>query len=472
MQKSAFKFLVVTGIACFVSAQAASIATIVKQESHVWVQHDNTRTELSPGTSLTAGNHIITSKTGKIELEIGSDTVLSMNVDSEVVLPGETGVQSSANDNKPGLQILYGNACLKNKIPAYSTGDFVINIGSSIFAVLSPMGHICVKREYSYWSIKLLAGNTRVTYLSGSNMIGLSQAGTELQIDDFGSHELLFVAIDKLLKPEGKPAPKAESLISLKKSKPVEKAISEPKKEAVTELEKEVITKPKQETITEPKKEVITEPEKEVSIEIATDTPVPETTSVQVESVENTTDTTVAKTPDEAIVVPETASPESAPTEATSVEAQEVQLNDYETVDIKLELERAEKKYYAGYPYQAVAMIRPIASSGDAGAQFLLGNILYSLSNSDEFVITEDPVDWYKMAAAQDHPQAHYALGVIYQNKWVNFDDKSDFELAISYYEKAEKLDYPSAKSSLSKLKSMAKLSKKTKSLTYTNSTF
>ena len=504
MQKFAFKFLVVAGFSCLLSAQAASIATIVKQESRVWVQQDDTKTELSPGINLTAGNHIVTSKTGKVELEIGTDTILNINVDSEVVLQGETGVQSNVSDNKPGLQILYGNACLKNKIPAYSTGDLIINIGSSIFAVLSPMGHICVKREFSYWSIKLLSGNTRVTYLNGSNTIGLSQAGTELQIDDFGSHELLFVGIDKLLKPKGKSAPKAASVVSLKNTKPVEEVTTEPKieviadpskeaitepeieviaypsKEAITEPEKEVIAYPSKEAITEPEieviadlsKETITEPEKEISIDIATETSAPESTSVQVESVANVTDTAVAKTQVEARVAPETVSPESAPGDVRSTEAQEIQLNDHQIVDIKLKLERAEKKYYAGNPYQAIAMLRPIASSGDAEAQFMLGNILYSLSNSEKFEITEDPVDWYKMAAAQDHPQANYALGAIYQNKWVTFDNRSDLEMAISYYEIAKKLEHPSAKSSLSKLRSMAKFSKKPKSITYTNTGF
>jgi len=44
------------------------------------------------------------------------------------------------------------------------------------------------------------------------------------------------------------------------------------------------------------------------------------------------------------------------------------------------ELDKAVKIYYAGYPDQAISLIQPLAFSGDVDAQFLLGNILYSLS--------------------------------------------------------------------------------------------
>ena len=45
------------------------------------------------------------------------------------------------------------------------------------------------------------------------------------------------------------------------------------------------------------------------------------------------------------------------------------------------------KRYYAGYPAEAIEMLRPIASAGDAGAQYLLGNILYTLSSSGKAAV-------------------------------------------------------------------------------------
>lgn len=136
------------------------------------------------------------------------------------------------------------------------------------------------------------------------------------------------------------------------------------------------------------------------------------------------------------------------------------------------ELDKAVKIYYAGYPDQAISLIQPLAFSGDVDAQFLLGNILYSLSKSKKIDETYDPVKWYKMAAAQNSPGANYALGVIYHNKLNQSNQKEDVKIAISYYEKAVDLGYEDAKAPLSKLKSQGSAYHKSISLSYTNSSF
>ncbi len=135
-------------------------------------------------------------------------------------------------------------------------------------------------------------------------------------------------------------------------------------------------------------------------------------------------------------------------------------------------LDNAIKKYYAGYPNQAINMIKPQAMSGDANAQYLLGNILYGLSNSSRFSGIEDPIKWYKLAADQDFPAANYALGVIYNNLWEETSQQKDAMRARSFFQKAADLGYEKALGPLSGLTAQSKSPGKSTSLTYTNSSF
>ncbi len=136
------------------------------------------------------------------------------------------------------------------------------------------------------------------------------------------------------------------------------------------------------------------------------------------------------------------------------------------------ELDRAIEKYYAGYPEQAIDMIKPLATSGDVDAQLLLGNILYGLSGSSRAGAAEDPARWYRMAAGQDSAQANYALGAIHNNNWLKSHRREDAELAQRYFQKAVDLGYTRARAPLTRLAAQFNPEKKLNSLTYTNSSF
>ena len=123
------------------------------------------------------------------------------------------------------------------------------------------------------------------------------------------------------------------------------------------------------------------------------------------------------------------------------------------------ELDKAVKIYYAGYPTKAIGLIEPLARSGDVDAQYLLGNILYSLSKTNRFSEIDDPIVWYEMAAAQQSSGANYALGVIYHDKWTESQLQEDITMAVSYYEKAIQLGYEDAQIALSKLRPLGKTS-------------
>jgi hypothetical protein len=131
-------------------------------------------------------------------------------------------------------------------------------------------------------------------------------------------------------------------------------------------------------------------------------------------------------------------------------------------------LDAAVEKYYAGYPAEAIEMLKPIATAGDVDAQYLLGNIMYSLSTSDQFDAQNDPARWYRMAAAQDSAQANYALGAIHNNRWLQYHQAEDASLAQSYFKRALELGDPKARLALAKLQQ----SRETESLSYTDESF
>lgn len=119
-------------------------------------------------------------------------------------------------------------------------------------------------------------------------------------------------------------------------------------------------------------------------------------------------------------------------------------------------LDDAVKRYYAGFPDDAVSMLKPLALSGDVDAQYLLGNILYSLSQSESSWSSEDAVNWYKMAANQGSADASYAVGIIFHKRWKHSGSKENAATAIAYYENAVRLGQLEAQEPLRKIKSQA----------------
>ena len=104
-------------------------------------------------------------------------------------------------------------------------------------------------------------------------------------------------------------------------------------------------------------------------------------------------------------------------------------------------------------------MIKPLALSGNVDAQYLLGNILYSLSKEGEITDFEDPVKWYKMAAEQNVADANYALGAIFHNRWNKSRDKNDAANAIIYYQIAIESGFSKAQQPLDRIKFRSRIS-------------
>jgi hypothetical protein len=136
------------------------------------------------------------------------------------------------------------------------------------------------------------------------------------------------------------------------------------------------------------------------------------------------------------------------------------------------DLDLAVQKYHAGNPEKAIAILKPLAIKGDMHAQNLLGNIVYALATTDPSSTSEDPLKWYRMAAAQGLPEASYALGVIYNNNWLKTRHEEDSMLAEFYYQQALDRGYGKAEAPLMKIAARNQASRKSNSREYSNSSF
>ena len=136
------------------------------------------------------------------------------------------------------------------------------------------------------------------------------------------------------------------------------------------------------------------------------------------------------------------------------------------------QLDAAIKTYYAGKPAEAIAMIEPLAAAGDARAQYVLGNILYTLSSAGRMEAVDAALDWYRSAAKQGSMQASYALGAVYNNRWLESKRDADARLAETHFLRALELGEPRARTALNKLRANLETRGKTTSLRYTNESF
>ncbi len=187
MQKILLNFIALIGITSISPANASSIATITELQSPVWVQQNDTKTELGQNSVLKIGDRIITGKSGRVEMLLWASVALQLNANSEITI-----------NIQPELYIRKGSACIKFTSRPNTENKFKLNIGNTMFAAMQHQGDICVLRQDGMSSIILRSGSVQVTHSVDPNIIVLSEAGTEFRIDDNGSYQLLFPDSDNL----------------------------------------------------------------------------------------------------------------------------------------------------------------------------------------------------------------------------------------------------------------------------------
>jgi len=202
MHKNLLSFIALIGITCFSPTNASSIAKITALQSPVWVQQNNTKTELGQNSVLRVGDQIITGESGRVEMLLWSNLMLQLNANSEITILANQKTVIATTDIQPELYIQKGRACIKFGSQPDTENKLKINIGNTMFAAIQHHVDICVRRQDGMSSIILLGGSVQVTHSVDQNIIVLSEAGTEFRIDDKGSYQLLFPNDNDSLTPE------------------------------------------------------------------------------------------------------------------------------------------------------------------------------------------------------------------------------------------------------------------------------
>ena len=196
MQKKNLNLLLLIGVIGIASANASSSVTITALKSPVWVQQDNSKTELGRNSKLNIGDNIATGDAGRVEIQLWVNARLQLNSNSEITFRAKKEANQTAAHGQPELYLREGRACIKYTALSSSEEKFVINIGDMMFAAIHLYGDICLFRVDGLSSIKLRAGSVQVTHAVDPNMIILSESGTEFHIEDDGSYKLLFPGDD------------------------------------------------------------------------------------------------------------------------------------------------------------------------------------------------------------------------------------------------------------------------------------
>ncbi len=136
------------------------------------------------------------------------------------------------------------------------------------------------------------------------------------------------------------------------------------------------------------------------------------------------------------------------------------------------DIDQAINRYHAGQSGQAITILKPLAMSGNIEAQILLGNITYAQSKLDPMNSTDNPLEWYMMAAEQGSPEASYALGAIYHNNWLLSQQQDDANKAEYFYQQALDRGYTKAEGPLMKMAARNHATRKSSSISYSNSSF
>lgn len=182
-------------------AHAAPLATISSLVPPVWTTQNGTRTPLDQRSKLKTGDPVITGDKGQIEIKLRESATVQLNSNSEVIILTENTPESPAPEEKAVLQVVNGRACINFNSVSDSMTQFKLNLAGKLFAVIHQQGNICVYRDDSSSSIKLISGSIQVTHAIEPNTVIMGRAGSEYRVDDDGSFNLSQPGMDEALTP-------------------------------------------------------------------------------------------------------------------------------------------------------------------------------------------------------------------------------------------------------------------------------
>jgi cell division septation protein DedD len=206
MQKTTLSLVALGCIACFSPADASIVAKVTALQSLAWVEQENNKTVLRSGNDLEIGDHIITSDSGRVDMQLWSNASLRLYTNSEIRLLANKNTGLSTPVNQPLLYVHQGKVCVDYKPQPGSKNIFELNIGNTIVTAKHHHSYICVLREDGWSFVNLRDGSVQISHTIDPSMIILSEAGTELRINDDGSYDLLKPgAADSIAPEDDKP---------------------------------------------------------------------------------------------------------------------------------------------------------------------------------------------------------------------------------------------------------------------------
>ena len=206
MQKTSLSLVALGCIACFSPADASIVAKVTALQSLAWVEQENNKTVLRSGNDLEIGDHIITSDSGRVDMQLWSNASLRLYTNSEIRLLANKNTGLSTPVNQPLLYVHQGKVCVDYKPQPGSKNIFELNIGNTIVTAKHHHSYICVLREDGWSFVNLRDGSVQISHTIDPSMIILSEAGTELRINDDGSYDLLKPgAADSIAPEDDKP---------------------------------------------------------------------------------------------------------------------------------------------------------------------------------------------------------------------------------------------------------------------------
>ena len=187
-----YRFVAI-GLICIACANASSgFATITALNPPAWLQQEDRKTRLDRNSELKIGDNVSTGATGRMQMTLWQNASLQLNTNSEITIRIENSADAASSEPQPEIFIHQGRACINYTDQSGSNKPFKVNMGNTMFAVIYNHGDICLLRSEGQNYIKLRAGSVQVTQAVATDMIILSETGSEIHMLDSGSYRLLF----------------------------------------------------------------------------------------------------------------------------------------------------------------------------------------------------------------------------------------------------------------------------------------
>ena len=210
MYKAVTTVLSILAISSLLPVQASSAATVFALESEVWARQGDEISRLSRGSDIKAGDRVVTGDSGRVELRIGEYVSVRLNTTSEVLFNGSAGTEGSG---WPDITLQSGKSCIR--IQRLPDGDrqFEVALGDTMSIILQREGFICLLHQDGLSSVHLREGSIQVSHSVDSNIIVLSEPGSEFQVEFGESYSVLLPEFGEIyhIASEGFPLAIAES---------------------------------------------------------------------------------------------------------------------------------------------------------------------------------------------------------------------------------------------------------------------